>query len=170
MPVGHFGLRHSTRMAGTPFTAQLGAGTYKCTPLDSRAGSNMRVAIEKQTHTIYGHHICQDKGHSAYCPTRRCTHNPPLCLSLSTARLLRLMYALVFIILLLSLDLPTVRQFLLRQTQLKCVMFGQLKDTKGVNDTVKVLKCCGISIFICSFLKVPCQCLHTLCSVGGVFS
>ena len=108
--------------------------------------------------------------HSAYCPTRRCTHNPPLCLSLSTARLLRLMYALVFIILLLSLDLPTVRQFLLRQTQLKCVMFGQLKDTKGVNDTVKVLKCCGISIFICSFLKVPCQCLHTLCSVGGVFS
>ena len=39
-------------------------------------------------------------------------------------------------------DLPTVRQFLLKQTQLKCVMFGELKDTKkDVIDTVKVLKC-----------------------------
>ena len=39
-------------------------------------------------------------------------------------------------------DLLTVRQFLLKQTQLKCVMFGELKDTKkDVIDTVKVLKC-----------------------------
>ena len=157
-------------MAGTPFTAQLGAGAYKCTPLDSRAGSNMRVAIEKQTHTIYGHYICQDKGPIFSLLSYRKVYTPSTTLLKSTARLLRLMYALVFIILLLSLDLPTVRQFLLRQTQLKCVMFGQLKDTKGVNDTVKVLKCCGISIFICSFLKVPCHCLHTLCSVGGAFS
>ena len=44
-------------------------------------------------------------------------------------------------ILLLSSDLPTVRQFLLKQTQLKSVMFGDLKDTKDVIDTVKVLKC-----------------------------
>ena len=65
-----------------------------------------------------------------------------------------------FILLLVS-DLPTVRQFLLKQTQLKCVMFGKLKDTKknmidtdtdsdtdsdtdtkkDVIDPVKVLKC-----------------------------
>ena len=76
----------------------------------------------------------------------------------------------IFIILLLSSDLPTVRQLLLKQTQLKCVMFGHLKDTKGVNDTVKVLKCCGSNNFICLFLKIPCQCLRTLCSVGGVCS
>ena len=44
-------------------------------------------------------------------------------------------------ILLLSSDLPTVRQFLLKQTQLKYVMFGDLKHTKDVVDTVKVLKC-----------------------------
>ena len=60
-------------------------------------------------------------------------------------------------ILLLSLDWPTVRQFLLKQTQLKCVMFGVLTGlkyaaedeigtdtdahTKDVIDTVKVLKC-----------------------------
>ena len=44
-------------------------------------------------------------------------------------------------ILLLSSDLPTVRQFLLKQTQLKCVMFGDLEDTEDVIDTVKVLKC-----------------------------
>ena len=44
-------------------------------------------------------------------------------------------------ILLLSSDLPTVRQFLLKQTQLKCVTLGDLKDTKDVIDTVKVLKC-----------------------------
>ena len=47
----------------------------------------------------------------------------------------------LFILLLVS-GLPTVRQFLLKQTQLKCVMFGGLKDTKkDVIDTVKVLKC-----------------------------
>ena len=45
-------------------------------------------------------------------------------------------------ILLSDSDQPTVRQFLLKQTQLKCVMFGKLKDTKtDVIDTVKVLKC-----------------------------
>ena len=47
----------------------------------------------------------------------------------------------LFILLLVS-DLSTVRQFLLKQTQLKCVMFGELKDTKkDAIDTVKVLKC-----------------------------
>ena len=70
----------------------------------------------------------------------------------------------LFVLLLVS-ELPTVRQFLLRQTQLKCVMFGNLhydsdtnmdsdtdavdkdmdmnvKDTKTNQiDTVKVLKC-----------------------------
>jgi len=47
----------------------------------------------------------------------------------------------LFILLLVS-DLPTVRQFLLKQTQLKCVMFGELEGTeKDVIDTVKVLKC-----------------------------
>ena len=59
------------------------------------ASSNMRVAIEKQTHTTYGHYICQDL-YSAYCPTGRCIHHPPFCLSLSTARLFHLMYALVY--------------------------------------------------------------------------
>ena len=44
-------------------------------------------------------------------------------------------------ILLLSSDLPTVRRFLLNQTQLKCVALRGLKDTKDVIDTVKVLKC-----------------------------
>ena len=45
-------------------------------------------------------------------------------------------------ILLLASDLATVRQFLLNQTQLKCVMFGELDDTIiDVIDTVKVLKC-----------------------------
>ena len=44
-------------------------------------------------------------------------------------------------ILLLSSDLPTVRQFLLKQTQLKCVTLGGLKDTEDEIDTVKVLKC-----------------------------
>ena len=44
-------------------------------------------------------------------------------------------------ILLLSSDLPTVRQFLLKQTQLKCVMFEYLKNTEDMTDTVKVLKC-----------------------------
>ena len=46
-------------------------------------------------------------------------------------------------ILLLSADLPTVRQFLLKQTQLKCVALRKLTDTKDVIDTVKVLKCYG---------------------------
>ena len=34
-------------------------------------------------------------------------------------------------ILLSDSDLPIVRQFLLKQTQLKCVMFGDLKDIKA---------------------------------------
>ena len=54
-------------------------------------------------------------------------------------------------VLLPSSDRPTVRQFLLKQTQLKCVMFGRLTEdeidintdarTKDVIETVKVLKC-----------------------------
>ena len=49
---------------------------------------------------------------------------------------------MIFFILLSDSDLPTVRQFLLKQTQLKCVMFGGLKHfKKDVIDTVKVLKC-----------------------------
>ena len=44
-------------------------------------------------------------------------------------------------VLLLSSDRPTVRQFLLKQTQLKCVTLGYLKHTEDVIDTVKVLKC-----------------------------
>ena len=44
-------------------------------------------------------------------------------------------------ILLLSSDRPTVRQFLLKQTQLKCVMLGYLEDTKDEIDAVKVFKC-----------------------------
>ena len=39
-------------------------------------------------------------------------------------------------------DLSTVREFLLKQTQLKCLTFGVLKGhTKDMFDTVKVLKC-----------------------------
>ena len=50
-------------------------------------------------------------------------------------------------ILVLSPDLSTVREFLLKQTQLKCFTFGGLKEhTKDMFDTVKVLKCySGIS-------------------------
>ena len=43
--------------------------------------------------------------------------------------------------LLLSSDLPTVREFLLKQTQLKYVTLEGLKYTKDAIDTVKVLKC-----------------------------
>ena len=52
-----------------------------------------------------------------------------------------------FYILVLSPDLSTVREFLLKQTQLKCLTFGRLKEhTKDMSDTVKVLKCySGIS-------------------------
>ena len=46
----------------------------------------------------------------------------------------------VFVLLLVS-DLPTVRQFLLKQKQLKWFTFGSLKDTEDAIDTVKVLKC-----------------------------
>ena len=47
----------------------------------------------------------------------------------------------LFILLFVS-DLLTVRQFLLRQTKLKCVLVGELDGTKtDVIDTVKVLKC-----------------------------
>ena len=50
-------------------------------------------------------------------------------------------------ILVLSPDLSTVREFLLKQTQLKCLTFGELGEhTKDMFDTVKVLKCySGIS-------------------------
>ena len=50
-----------------------------------------------------------------------------------------------FFILVLSLDLSTVREFLLKQTQLKCFTIGgdevRTKHTKDMFDTVKVLKC-----------------------------
>ena len=44
-------------------------------------------------------------------------------------------------------DLSTVREFLLKQTQLKCLTFGVLeKHTKDTFDILKVLKCySGIS-------------------------
>ena len=41
-------------------------------------------------------------------------------------------------VLLLSSDQATVRQFLLKQTQLRCVMFEDLKDTEDTIDTLKV--------------------------------
>ena len=52
-----------------------------------------------------------------------------------------------FFILVLSPDLSTVKEFLLKQTQLKCLTLRQLKEhTKDMFDTVKVLKCySGIS-------------------------
>lgn len=44
-------------------------------------------------------------------------------------------------------DLSTVREFLLKQTQLKCLTLGELEElTEDMFDTVKVLKCySGIS-------------------------
>ena len=47
-------------------------------------------------------------------------------------------------------DLSTVREFLLKQTQLKCLLLGGLGEdtehTKDMFDTTKVLKCySGIS-------------------------
>ena len=51
-----------------------------------------------------------------------------------------------FFILVGTPDLSTVREFLLEQTQLKCLEFGELEHTKDMFDTVKVLKCySGIS-------------------------
>ena len=44
------------------------------------------------------------------------------------------------LILLFSSDLPTVKQFLLKQRQLKSVTLGELNGTMDVIDTVKVLK------------------------------
>ena len=44
-----------------------------------------------------------------------------------------------FFTLLISTDLPTVRQFLLKQAKLKYFTFGQFKLTKTRIDTVKVL-------------------------------
>ena len=47
---------------------------------------------------------------------------------------------------LLSSDLPTIRQFLLNQTQLKSIMLGTLGGAEDMIDTVKVVKCySGIS-------------------------
>ena len=44
-----------------------------------------------------------------------------------------------FFILILSPDLSTVREFLLKQTQLKCLAFGYLRErTEDMFDTVKV--------------------------------
>ena len=52
-----------------------------------------------------------------------------------------------FFMLVLSPDLSIIREFLLKQTQLKCFTFGNLREhTKDMLDTVKVLKCySGIS-------------------------
>ena len=59
-------------------------------------------------------------------------------------------------VLLLSSDLATVRQFLLKQTQLRCVMFEDLKDTEDTIDTLKVRieMLQWNSNLACSFLKV----------------
>ncbi len=59
----------------------------------------------------------------------------------------------LFILLLVS-DLSTLRLFLQKQTQLKCVKFEQLYDTMDVIDTVKVLKCyTGIATWFAHFSK-----------------
>ena len=65
------------------------------------------------------------------------------------------LYNITFLyILLLSSDLPTVKHFLQKQTQLKSVKFGNLEDTKvDAIDTVKVLKC------YCVIATGCCQCL-----------
>ena len=54
---------------------------------------------------------------------------------------------MTFSILVLSPDLSTVREFLLKQAQLKYFTFGVLGErTEDMIDTVKVLKCySGIS-------------------------
>ena len=73
-------------------------------------------------------------------------------------------------ILVLSPDLSTVREFLLKQAQLKCLTFGRLqKHTKDMFDTVKVLKCySGISTWFGHVSKCPMSTAPNLCSVGGV--
>ena len=69
---------------------------------------------------------------------RHVSHGNPTCIHLPKLGGTSYFYN----ILLSDSDLPTVRQFLLKQTQLKCVMFGKLKGAKtDVIDTVKVLKC-----------------------------
>ena len=42
---------------------------------------------------------------------------------------------------LLPSDLPTVKDFLLKQTQLKCLMLQLVIDSRNAINTVKVLKC-----------------------------
>ena len=74
--------------------------------------------------------------------TRHVSHGRPMDVAQSAYTLSQIEWNFhdLFILLLCS-DWPTVRQFLLKQTQLKCVMFRSLKHTKDVIDTVKVLKC-----------------------------
>ena len=56
---------------------------------------------------------------------------------------------MIFVLLPFS-DLPTVRQFIRKQTRLKSIVFGELEITEDVIDTeeylidtIKVLKCCS---------------------------
>ena len=83
-----FGLRDSTRVAETPFTAFSGGGAYKCTPLDLHLGeskytSRWQLRSRHLLYMVKTKDLC-----SAYCLTGRCTYHLPLCLSLSPARLL----------------------------------------------------------------------------------
>ena len=62
-------------------------------------------------------------------------------------------------------DLSTVREFLLKQTKLKCLTFGELREhTKDMFDTVKVLKCLEYQLDLAMSQSVPCQ-LPLTCAV-----
>ena len=96
LPVGHFGLRHSTHVARTPYTAHSGGG-HTSAPHWIRfwASPNRWVSIGKQAHAI----VKTKDLYSAYCFTEGCTHHPLFCSRLSLARLLHsYMYALVIYI------------------------------------------------------------------------
>ena len=66
-------------------------------------------------------------------PMHRC------CATIMHTHLFKHGIFMIFYTLLLS-DLPTVRYFLLKQTQLKCLVLRLVANSRNVIDTVQVLK------------------------------
>ena len=87
LPVGHFGLHHSTHMTGTAFSREGGEGGIQVHPSGYALGRVQRSGCQLRSRNIL--YMVKTKDlYSAYCPTGGCTHHPPFCSSLSPARLL----------------------------------------------------------------------------------
>ena len=107
------------------------------------------VVLRSQTARLRGNNQSAHTSVDNVCnmSNRRVSHGHPMDVvqSAYTPSQIEWNFNDLFIVLLAS-DLPTVKQFLLKQTQLKSVMFGELDDTmdviwEDVIATVKVLKC-----------------------------